>query len=356
MKKLILVLTFLFSCLASPALSQENGKLQIHFMAVGQGDGAILISPLGETVLFDNGQRRSCWKPVAYLSGLGITKIDYHIASHYHDDHIGCTKQVLDAFPLRKQAIDRGFSYVSSNGKPTVTFTKYLAAIGNKRKKASKGMTITLDAQSGSPVTIEIVSVNANGIQTNDENDKSVVAVVRFGRFDAVIGGDLSGFDTSMYKDIETSVAAEVGRVEVYKVHHQGSRHSTNENWIKKIKPRIGIVSVGDEVDHHHPMQESLKRMHDVGVKTYWTHSGTGAAPKAGWDFIGQDVLVQYEPDTSSFTVTYNGTDEHTYQVGPGGPQPLLAEPAETLPRYSWSKRSDLYHHSICIYVNKNCA
>ena len=37
-----------------------NGKLQIHFMNVGQGDGAILISPEGETVLFDNGVRHHC--------------------------------------------------------------------------------------------------------------------------------------------------------------------------------------------------------------------------------------------------------------------------------------------------------
>src|SRR5438874_13541552 len=32
--------------------AQANGKLQIHFMDVWQGDGAILISPNGQTVLF----------------------------------------------------------------------------------------------------------------------------------------------------------------------------------------------------------------------------------------------------------------------------------------------------------------
>ncbi len=35
--------------------TQPAGHLQIHFMDVGQGDGAILIAPDGETVLFDNG-------------------------------------------------------------------------------------------------------------------------------------------------------------------------------------------------------------------------------------------------------------------------------------------------------------
>lgn len=353
MKKRILLLNLFLFCFGSLGFAQENGKLQIHFMSVGQGDGAILISPLGETVLFDNGRRNSCDKPVAYLDQLGITKIDYHIVSHYHDDHIGCTKPVFDAFPLQKQAIDRGGTYIGSNGKPTKTFTTYKTVVGNKRKKAFKGMRITLDAQSDNPVTIEVVALNGNNIATDNENDRSVVAVVRFGRFDAVIGGDLSGFNESHYKDIESSVADDVGRVEVYKVNHHGSRYSTNETWISTIKPRIGIISVGDEVDHNHPTKECLKRLHDAGVRTYWTHSGTGAQPKSGWDFIGQDIVVQYAPSGSEFTVTYNGTDEDTYSVWPGGPEPLVAPAEITAPRYSWSKRSPRYHYSTCIFSHK---
>jgi competence protein ComEC len=60
-----------------PAGSPMNGKLQIHFMDVGQGDGALLISPQGQTMLFDNGKRLNCDAPVSYLQQLGITKHDY---------------------------------------------------------------------------------------------------------------------------------------------------------------------------------------------------------------------------------------------------------------------------------------
>ncbi|SRR6266849_2904748 len=44
---------------------QANGKLQIHFIDVGQGDGALLISPQGEMVLFDDGALKFCDKPLA---------------------------------------------------------------------------------------------------------------------------------------------------------------------------------------------------------------------------------------------------------------------------------------------------
>src|SRR2546422_11193175 len=84
-----------------------NGRLQIHFMNVGQGDGAVLISPHGEVVLFDNGVLNECTAPVNYLQQLGITKIDYNVISHYHADHIGCTPEFLQKFPLQKDAIGR---------------------------------------------------------------------------------------------------------------------------------------------------------------------------------------------------------------------------------------------------------
>lgn len=223
----------------SSAFAQADGKLQIHFMDVGQGDGALLISPKGETVLFDDGRKYDCDKPVSYLQQLGVQQIDYHIASHYHLDHIGCTKEVFDEFPLKKTAYDRGDSYTGSH------YTAYVTAVGNHRKKATTSTVITLDANEPNPVRIKIVALNANGISTNNENDESVVAVVQFGNFSAEIGGDLSGFNTPTYKDIETSVGPKVGPVDVYKVHHHGSDHSTNETWLQAIAPTVAVISVG---------------------------------------------------------------------------------------------------------------
>src|SRR5436190_20756783 len=55
---------------AGHAFAQANGRLQIHYMDVGQGDGMILISPQGETVLIDDGVLNQCGKPLAYLQSL----------------------------------------------------------------------------------------------------------------------------------------------------------------------------------------------------------------------------------------------------------------------------------------------
>jgi beta-lactamase superfamily II metal-dependent hydrolase len=46
---LLFVLTAAFLC------GQANGKLQLHFIDVGQGDGALMITPGGKVALFDAG-------------------------------------------------------------------------------------------------------------------------------------------------------------------------------------------------------------------------------------------------------------------------------------------------------------
>jgi hypothetical protein len=61
------ILYFLVCILAvaGRADGQANGNLQIHHMDVGQGDGAIPISPGGQVVLFDAGEdlkKRNCTK------------------------------------------------------------------------------------------------------------------------------------------------------------------------------------------------------------------------------------------------------------------------------------------------------
>ena len=176
--------------LASGLFARQNGKLQLHFMDVGQGDGAVLISPQGQVVLFDAGEDmrvKSCDKPLAYLKQLGVSKIDYVVVSHYHFDHIGCIPDVLAQFPLSGTAYDRGASY------PGATYEKYVAAVADHRKTAVAGQVIKLDEGTSSEVDLTVVAVNGAGISTTNENDLSLSVLLTFGPFKAEIGGDLSG-------------------------------------------------------------------------------------------------------------------------------------------------------------------
>src|SRR5882672_2640241 len=149
-----------------------NGKLQIHHIDVGQGDGALLISPNGQTALFDDGVYTNCSVIKSYLQGLGITTVDYHFLSHYHADHLGCIDDLAAiGITIGTAGYDRGSSYSSG------TYTAYVNTLGAKRITMAKNQVITLDAGSGNPVTIKCVDLNGAGVYSpsgSDENAKSM--------------------------------------------------------------------------------------------------------------------------------------------------------------------------------------
>jgi hypothetical protein len=215
------------------------------------------------------------------------------------------------------------------------------------------GDTLTLDKNSSNPVQITIVAVDGNSrsgtIHTSNENDLSLAAVVSFGSFKEEIGGDLSGDNAQMYQDVETPVAPDVGTINVYKVHHHCSSHSTNDTWLADTQPTVGIISTGVGNDYGHPTSDCLERLHTHSVKAYWTEIGNGAAPEAGLDTVGGNIVVEVAPGASSYTITYGGTHVDTFAIGgSGGGSPT---PAATTPKYAWSKKSSHYHLATCRFV-----
>ena len=349
---------------AITSFGQANGKLQIHYIDVSQGDGALLISPNGQTVMFDSGAKVAPHLVSAYLQQLGVTHIDFLITSHYHADHCGAVAELVAEVGLPGVAYDRG--------QPTNTvgtFSYYDGVMHSVRKTVMPGTSLILDQGSANPVKIDFVADNGNGVATHDENDQSVDCVVHFGDFDAEFGGDLSGFEHMTYHDIETSVAPKVGQVEVYKVHHHGSAHSTNTTWLSTIKPKIGIISCGKN-DYGHPTAETLTTLHDAGVVTYWTEVGQGVQPVQGQDYIGGNIVVQVPVGGSDFTVNFGtGQSQHYNSWGHDGAvaggtttSPTTATttvtttattttaPAATT--YVWSKKSHVYHYADCSYAN----
>jgi len=194
--------------------------------------------------------------------------------------------------------------YGRGGSEDTAVFADYAAACGPKRSTVTKGQVVTLDVGPSMPVTITVVDVNGAGVSTTDDNALGLVLKVSYGAFDHEFGGDLPGDSP----DIESVVGPEVGDVEVYKVHHHGSRYSSNDNWLAATTPEVGIISVGAN-SHGHPTAEALARLHNHGVKTYWTNRGSGVDPDPAWDKVANgSIVIEANPDLgSNYTVSGPG-------------------------------------------------
>jgi len=296
------------------AFAQANGKLQIFHVDVGQGDGALLISPQGQMAFFDDGTYTDCSGIKNFCSSHGITSVQYHFLSHYHADHLGCIDDLAAAgVTIAIAGYDRGYSYSSG------TYTTYVNTLGAKRVTIAKGQTITLDAGAANPVSIQCVDLNGAGVYSpsgSDENAKSAVYLVTYGNFNEVIGGDLTG-DPASGNDVETTVGPEVGDVEVYKVHHHGSRYSSNDNWLNAVTAEVAVISCGNGNSYGHPTAEALGRLHAHNVHTYWTETGAGVAPLAGWDKVGGTISIQADPAPgAAYTVSGTGFTDTYYNDG----------------------------------------
>lgn len=252
----------------------------------------MIVAPNGQVAMVDNGRWTGCSNTVSYVQGLGISTITYHFATHYDADHIGCLDDLVAAgVSVGVACYDRGDS------KDTAVFDSYVAACGAKRQTASKGQVVTLGA-----VAITVVDLNGAGVSTSEENALGLILKLSYGAFDHEFGGDLPGAGP----DIESAVGSEVGDVEVFKVHHHGSASSNNDNWLNATTPEVGIVSVGGN-PYGHPTAEALNRLHNQGVKTYWTNTGSGVTPDAAWDKVaGSSIVIEAKP-SGGYTVSGPG-------------------------------------------------
>lgn len=59
--------------------------------------------------------------------------------------------------------------------------------------------------------------------------------------------------------------------VDVLKVGHHGSNTSTSEEFIKDIKPEVGIISVGRNNNYKHPHNEVINILNRNQVITFRT-------------------------------------------------------------------------------------
>ncbi|HBL06069.1 MAG TPA: MBL fold metallo-hydrolase, partial [Clostridium sp.] len=72
----------------------KDSETRIHFINVGQGD-SILIENNNFNILIDSGPNSAKDTLISYLKKYKIKKLDYLIASHPHEDHIGSMDDIV---------------------------------------------------------------------------------------------------------------------------------------------------------------------------------------------------------------------------------------------------------------------
>ena len=119
----------------------NNSNLYIYYLDVGQAN-CTLIKENNRYILIDSGNALDRYKLVPYFKELGITKFDYVIGTHAHEDHIGSMATIIKEFDLDKY-------YMPSRISDIVSYVKAIEELKNKNMFVSvpkEDEEITLDS------------------------------------------------------------------------------------------------------------------------------------------------------------------------------------------------------------------
>jgi competence protein ComEC len=298
-------------------------SLAVHFLDVGQGD-AILLVDNNETMLIDGGNPEYGDQIIDYLADLGITQLDYVVATHNHNDHAGGLTDVV-------VNLDVDNLYLTNSAETTAS--KNLVA-------AAKAKNIPISTPSsgtamafGSSVINFLGPLNAH----EDVNDDSLVMKVTHGPHRFLLTGDMEEAAEKELLAQNLDLATDV-----LKVGHHGSYSSTGYLFLRTVNPRYAVISAGVNNDYGHPHEETLSRLNDAGATIFRT------------DLLGTIVAIskgdQLRFDKTGVTPTqpYQEVDNGlSSMTTPISETPVNTATAETA-SYIGNKNSRVYHLPSC--------
>ena len=239
---------------SSSATTQTSANVTIKFIDVGQGE-AILIALPEKTMLIDAGPTGSAPKIAQVLQELGRNKIDYLVATHPDEDHIGGMADVISSTQI-------GTIYAPNKTNNTATYRKFLTAIQNNNLQITLAEAGTIIDQTDS-YKLEILWPKKDA-NFPDTNDYSIIIKLTVGNKTFLFTGDAP---TSAILD------SNPGHIDVLKLSHHGSRTGTTEQLVHKLSPTYAVVSYAVDNSYGHPMQSVLNALHKHSVEVW----GTGA-------------------------------------------------------------------------------
>ena len=242
--------------------------VKVHYIDRGAGTGdCCLIECIDKNVLVDFGNEIDGAKLIQYLTDRNLTKIDYVIISHYHGDHIGGNNAVGLKCVVENSNLDfsscifylphKGLDYTQfvdtvSKGEKTVinnneVSIKNIIAENNftyiepdvedilEIRKNVAIRFLNCNPDDYTEYYSDTVSYDGKDVGYTNYNNFSLVAELIYKNNTLLFTGDIE--ITAQQK-----IAQHLTNCDVYKVEHHATTVATDNNYLKKIHPKIAVI------------------------------------------------------------------------------------------------------------------
>ena len=251
---------------------------------VGQGDGILIVTGSGKSLLIDGGNTgmgRNVLSPL--LDAYGISCPDICIITHWDSDHakgieelvgMGRIQEVYACTDEKDMSSLLGYESGSASSNPLEIYREQGKITLSELRKND---TIALDSET----TLTVLW--PDGIRDGGKNEDSVVLFLEHRDMGILFTGDIGVSTERLLLDDENVGLRLADSADILKIGHHGSKYSSSEEFLDHLSPEAAIISVGDN-RYGHPSQEVLERLRERDIVTYRTDQ-SGA------------VIVEYRDD-----------------------------------------------------------
>lgn len=263
----LLILSILTLGKQSFRYSFKNQTLQITCLDVGQGDGILIRTPDNKHYLIDGGSSsqselgRYCLLPA--LKSMGISCLDGIFISHTDKDHLSGVQELLEYMEKGLTTIRAAYLVLPGWTEPPEAWTDLASAAQKAGIKTVTGNAGNIIRSGAAAFEILWPESTARG---KDVNEEAMVMELTYGDFRMLFTGDI-GADTEK----KLLSAGCLNDIDCLKVGHHGSGYSSSEEFLKKVKPELSIISCSSTNTYGHPSPETVKRLKDCGSQIEYT-------------------------------------------------------------------------------------
>lgn len=266
--------------------SLPDNHLHLVFCDVGQGD-AILIVYRQTQILIDGGPDSKVLSCLSEHLPFWDRQIEMVILTHPDEDHFVGLIDVFKRYNLKyfvanSLVNDRASFWQFYQLALAEKASFYSPKVGNKIKIGGLEFLVLWpeeklgDSRVWQRSNLLASKVLSAASLSDDLNDTSIVLQLSFGSSQALLTGDIT-------EKVEKQLA--LGETEILKVAHHGSKFSSSEEFLAKIKPKLAIISSGKN-RFGHPAQETLERLNQAGIKVLRTdQEGSIEIVSNGWEW-----------------------------------------------------------------------
>lgn len=264
MKKYIITTLLLFISLFSLIVYQkikfEDGKTHIIFCNVGQGDGILIRTPKGFSVVEDAGPDNSILGCLSRHMPFWDRTIDLAILSHPHSDHMIGMIEILNDYKVLSFATEE----LRNN---TSIYNKLEQVLKNDKLKA-RFIYLGDSFQTPDGVIFKVLGpsrdfltkANPSGIVGESKESGSLSILISKNNFNAVLTGD-----TPIEELDQAFSNFSLPKIDIFEIPHHGSFYNTNEEILRKISPKLAVISVGKN-KYGHPSPQILNIIKSLGI------------------------------------------------------------------------------------------